>query len=115
MGWLRVFGVLPRFFFGSRLRLAAENLALREQLAILQRSVKRPRFRKRDRIFWVWLCRLWPEWRSALAIVQPDTVVKWHRQGFRLYWAWKSAHAKTGRPRVETEIRAFIRRLCQGG
>lgn len=112
MGWLRVFGVLPRFLFGSRLGLAAENLALRQQLAVLQRSVKRPRFRKRDRIFWVWLSRLWPEWRSALLIVQPDTVVEWHRQGFRLYWTWKS-RAKPGRPSINAEIRQLIRRLCR--
>ena len=113
MGWLRVFGVLPQVLFGSRRRLSAESLALRQQPAILQRSANRPRLRTRDRIFWGWLSRLWPEWRSALLIVEADTVVRWHRQGFRLYWGWKSAHAKTGRPRIEAESRALIRRLCR--
>ena len=64
----------------------AENLALRQQLAVLRHSVKRPRLRPRDRIFWVWLSRLWRDWLSVLVIVQPDTVIQWHRQGFRLYW-----------------------------
>ncbi len=82
--------------------MAAENLALRQQLAL----------RKRDRIFWVWLSRLWTGWRSLLVIVQPDTVIRWHHQGFRLYWRWKS-RAKSGRPKVEVEIRKLIRRMCR--
>ena len=53
--------------------------------AVFKQSVKRPRLRRRDRVFWVWLSRLWPNWRSALAIVQPETVIRWHRQGFKLY------------------------------
>ena len=76
-------------FLGAMLRrragLAAENLALRQQLAVLEHKSKRPRLRKRDRIFWVWLSRLWAGWRSVVVIVQPDTVVRWHRDGFRLY------------------------------
>ena len=67
--------------FRDRAALAAENLALRQQLAIQQRSGKRPRLRRRDRIFWVWLSKLWPGWQAALLIVKPDTVVRWHRQG----------------------------------
>jgi len=69
-----------------RLHLSAENLALRQQLAVLQRSSKRLKLRPRDRVFWTWLTRLWPKWRSALIIVKPETVIRWHRQGFRLYW-----------------------------
>ena len=71
-----------RAFFAGRAALAAENLALRHQIAVLQRSVMRPKLRKRDRIFWSWLSRIWKGWRSALVIVQPGTVIGWHRQGF---------------------------------
>lgn len=95
--------------FSNRADLAAENLALRQQLAVLRRTAKRPQICQRDRIFWVWLSRLWKNWRSSLLIVQPDTVVRWHRRGFRLYWRWKSR--KTGRPKVDPEIRSLIRRM----
>ena len=94
---------LVTILFASRTKLAAENLALRHQLGVLGRSVKRPRFRKRDRIFWVWLSKLWPGWRTALVVVKPATVVAWHRKGFRLYWRWKSRrhgrHGGGGAPR----------------
>ena len=92
--------------------LAAENLALRQQLAVLRQSVKRPELRRRDRVFWVWLSRLWKDWRSVLVIVQPETVVRWHQLGFRLYWRWKSRTGKVGRPRVDAEIRKLIQRMC---
>jgi hypothetical protein len=111
-------GIVGRFltflkaFFAGRAALAAENLALRHQLAVLQRSVPRPKLRRRDRVFWVWLSRLWSPWRSALLIVQPDTVVRWHRQGFRLYWRWKS-RKKRGRPEVDWAIRDLVRRMCR--
>ena len=78
--------VFLRAFFRERLELAAENLALRQQLAVQQRSAKRPKLRQHDRIFWVWLSLFWSNWRSALLIVKPDTVTKWHRLGFKLYW-----------------------------
>jgi hypothetical protein len=77
--------VLIRAFLVSRLSLAAKILALRQQVAAYKHSVKRPKLRRRDRIFWGWLSRLWPEWQSAPAIVQPQTVVKWHQQGCPLY------------------------------
>jgi hypothetical protein len=83
LGFLRAL-LLPR---GT---LAVENVALRQQLCVLQRSVTRPRLRRRDRIFWVWLCRLWADWRSGLVVVKPETVIRWHRVGFRLYWRWRS-------------------------
>jgi putative transposase len=70
--------------------LALENLALRHQLLVLQRSVGRPRLSRWDRILWVWLSRVWTSWQSSLVIVQPATVLAWHRQGFRLYWRWRS-------------------------
>ncbi len=99
-------------FIKSRASLAAENLALRQQLAVFKRSVKRPQLRRRDRIFWAWLSRLWPDWNTVLVIVKPETVIRWHRQGFRLYWRWKS-RKKNGRPSVELEIRKLIRRMSR--
>ena len=78
---LQIIMVFVKAFLVERTSLAAENMALRHQLTVLQRSVKRPKLRKRDRIFWSWLSRLWTGWRSALFIVRPETVVNWHRQG----------------------------------
>lgn len=112
MGILRLIWAFLRVLFRSRASLAAENLALRQQLLVLHRSVKRPKVRRSDRIFWAWLSRLWSPWRSALLIVQPDTVVRWHRHGFRLYWRWKS-RKKLGRPKIDAELRRLIRRLSQ--
>ncbi len=103
--------VLFRSLVRTQADLAAENLALRQQLAVLNHSAKRPKLRKRDGIFWVWLSRLWPNWRNVLLIVQPDTVVGWHKQGFKLYWRWKSRHNTVGRPKIEAEIRKLIRRM----
>jgi transposase InsO family protein len=97
----------------SRTELVFENLALRQQLAALRRSVARPRLLRRDRVFWVCLSQIWRGWRSTLVIVQPATVVGWHRQGFRLYWRWKSQGGKAGRPKVEREIRDLVRRMSR--
>ena len=105
--------VFVRGLLANRARLAAENLALRQQLAVFKHAQPRPHIRRRDRVFWVWLARLWAGWRSALVLVQPDTVVRWHRQGFRLYWRWKAQAAPVGRPRVEREIRDLIRRMAR--
>jgi len=76
MSVVRVIVILLRAFRLPRATLAAEILALRHQLGILQRSVKRPRIRQRDRIFWVWLSRPWVNWRSSLTIVEPETVIR---------------------------------------
>jgi putative transposase len=97
-------------FLRDRTELAAQIIALRQQLAVLERNSRRPKLRKRDRIFWVWLSRVWPNWRSALLVVKPDTVVRWHRQGFKLYWRWKS-RKKPGRPKIDAEVRNLIRRM----
>lgn len=113
MGMLQIILAFLRTFFVDQAALAAENLALRQQLAILHRSARRPRLRARDRIFWSWLSRLWTGWRSVLVIVQPETVVKWHRQGFRLYWRWKSRRNTPGRPKIDAEIRCLIRRMSR--
>ena len=110
---MAIFSALFLFFrslFFSRISLATEILVLRQQLLVLNRTVKRPNLRPRDRLFWVCLSRLWKDWRDALIIVKPDTVIKWHREGFRLYWRWKSK-APIGRPTINKEIRELIRRI----
>jgi putative transposase len=98
--------------FRTRVVLQAEIMALRHQLFVLQRSSRGQRLRLRpfDRLFWVWLSRLWTDWRSPLLILKPETVIAWHRKGFRLYWTWKSRH-RQGRPNVSTEIRNLIRKM----
>jgi putative transposase len=93
--------------------VALENLALRHQLLVLQRSVGRPRLSRWDRIFWVWLSRLWAGWRTTLVIVRPATVLAWHRRGFQLYWRWKSRPNPVGRPRLDAELRTLIRRMAR--
>ena len=94
--------------------VALENAALRHQLAVLQRSVERPRLRRRDRIFWTWLARCWAGWRASLLIVRPATVLGWHRRGFRLYWWWRSrGRRRVGRPALAREVQALIRRMAR--
>ena len=78
-----------------------ENLALRQQLAVWKARQPRPRLTAMDRIFWVVLSRLWKSWRNSLQMVRPETVVGWHRQGFRHYWAWKSRRRR-GRPAIRS-------------
>jgi putative transposase len=99
--------------FRSRHALALENLALRQQLAVLQRNAKRPRLKRWERGFWVLISRIWKDWQKALVVVQPETVIRWHRKGFRLYWRRKSRRGRPGRPGVASEIRALIRRMLQ--
>jgi transposase InsO family protein len=91
--------------------LALENVAFPQQLGIVQRKTQRPKLTQADRAFWVALCRLWPDWQNALIIVKPDSVIGSHREGFELYWTWKSRN-RGGRPRVDAEIRTLIRRMA---
>ena len=95
----------------DRRDLALENLALRQQLAVFKQSAKRPRLSQADRAFWVLLSRRWDGWRRALLIVKPETVVAWHRKGFRLYWTWKSRRRRGGRQPIDPEIRDLIRKM----
>jgi putative transposase len=89
-----------------------ETLALRHQLGVLQRRTnKRPSLRTADRLLWVMLSRLCAQWRTALVIVKPETVIGWQRKGFRWYWRWKSRAGKSGRPCVRPEIRGLIRQM----
>ncbi len=105
LGWLRRLSA-------SRSDLQIENLALRQQLAFLTAKRPRPRMRAAGRLFWVALRRFWPRWRQVLVVVQPDTVVGWHREGFRKYWTWKSRRRCAGRQSTATEIRALVRRMA---
>ena len=90
-----------------------EVLVLRQQLAIYQRSVPRPRLRLRDRLFWCWLSRLWSRWKDVLVIVRPATVIAWRRRKFREYWAKLSGRPGPGRPPVPKEIQDLIRRMSE--
>lgn len=97
----------------SRAALQAEILALRHQLVVLQANAPRPlRFKRSDRLLWLLLSRFWSGWRSCLQIVQPATVVAWHRRAFAWYWTRKSRR-RPGRPEVSGEIRDLIRRISQ--
>ena len=110
---VRWLGILLRTFRSAvrtRRELALENLALRQQLAVWKARRPRPRVTEMDRIFWMVLSRVWENWRSSLQVVRPETVVRWHRRGFRLYWAWKSRR-RSGRLMISTELRDLIRRM----
>src|SRR5260370_12335689 len=98
--------------FRAHAFLQAEILALRHQLLVLQRSSRGHRLRLcwADRILWVWLSQLWNDWRSALLLLKPETIIAWHRKGFRLYWNWKSSHLE-GRPSASNEVRNLIRQM----
>lgn len=96
----------------SKASLIAKNLALHQQLLVSQRTAKRPRLKRRDRIFWVGLSRIWSHWQSALVIVQPETVVRWHRQGFRVFWRLKSRFSG-GRPQKSVEVRQLVRQMSR--
>jgi len=89
--------------------LFAENLVLRQQLAILRRATPRPRLRPIDRAFWVIVSRMWSRWAECLAIVQPATVIGWHRRGFARWWAWKSR--RVGRPPLARELVSLIEQM----
>jgi transposase InsO family protein len=97
----------------SRQDLALENLVLRHQLEVLLRRKPKPRLHNRDRILWVWMRWLWPEgWTRQLRIVQLETVIGWHRRGWRLYWSWRS-RSRLGRPRLSPEVRELIARVSR--
>jgi len=104
-------GTLVRLFRGRR-SLLLENLALRQQLAVLKRRHPRPRLGLCDKLFWVVAGRVWSAWRQSLIIVTPETVVRWHRAGFRLYWRLISkARTRVGRRPTSKEVRELIFRM----
>jgi putative transposase len=100
-----------RSAFRPRASLIAENLALRQQLAVLRRKTARPQLAAIDRAFWVVLSRVWSRWAETLTIVKPETVISWHRRGFARFWAWKSK--RIGRPPIKTEIAQLITRMAK--
>jgi len=103
-----------RSAFKTSAELQLENIALRHQLSILRRAApKRLKITTSDRLFWVWLRRLWPAWKTALLVVKPETVVAWHRKGFRLFWSWKIRLGRPGRPSLPREIRELIRTISR--
>jgi putative transposase len=98
----------------TRAALQLENIALRHQIGLIHRSAKkRPQLYAPDRLLWVWLSRVWADWRSALVIVKPETVIAWHRKAFRLFWTWKIRRGKLGRPPVPRQVRDLIRRMSK--
>ena len=110
---LHLLGTFVANLFRSRRRLEVENLFLRHQLNIaLRRAPHRLRLRGSDRALLVWMTWLWPSLLGLSRVVQPDTILRWHRAGFRAYWRWKS-RARPGRPKVSRELRELIQRMSK--
>jgi len=106
--------IILRSLIRSRIDLQLENLVLRHQIGVLQRSLKkRPKLTSMNRLLWVSLSRIWRDWHSTLAMVKPQTVVAWHRMGFRLFWTWELRRGQHGRPPIARETRDLIRRMCR--
>src|SRR5580704_7253091 len=100
-----------RVFWRSRSDTALEVLALRQQVAVLKRKQPRLNLNPGDRFFWTTLRCCWSRWSDVLVIGKPETVIGWHRAGFRLYWRWRS-RLRRGRPGISEEIRTLISRLA---
>ncbi len=109
--YIRPWAVLVRGWLRGRSDLVLENAALRQQLAMYDR--RRLEVRDSDRLFWLLLVRIWPGWRGAVIAVRPETVVRWHRAGWRRYWRWRSRTNRGGRPRIDPEARELIMRLAR--
>jgi putative transposase len=113
MSVLKMIFLSVRALIVSRAELSLELLALRQQLVVLRRTVLRPEIHRGDRLFWIVLSRIWQDWQKSLVIVKPKTVIKWHRQGFKMYWRWRSRTRNSGRPKVDKEIQELIGRISQ--
>ena len=110
---LHALGMFVADLFKSRSRLEAENLFLRHQLNIaLRRARPRLRLRGSDRVLLIWMTRLWPSLLGAVQVVQPETILRWHRAGFRMFWRWKSRN-RAGRPRIDRGLRDLIQRMSR--
>ena len=113
LAFLQLLGTFVANLFKSRRRLEVENLFLRHQLNIgLRGAPRRLRLRGSDRALMVWMTWLWPSLLGLSRVVQPDTILRWHRAGFPAYWRWKSG-ARPGRPRVSRELRELIQRTSK--
>jgi hypothetical protein len=109
--FLTKFLLVARSRLKSQARFQAEILVLRQQVLVLSRkSASRVRLRNLDRLILVWLYRIFPSILNAITVVKPETVIAWHRRGFRAYWHWKSRW-RGGRPKIDREIRVLIRRM----
>jgi hypothetical protein len=110
---LHALGLFVVDLFKSRSRLEAENLFLRHQLNIaLRRIPPRLRLFGGDRALLVWTTRLWPNLLGTAQVVQPETILRWHRAGFKMFWRWKSRN-RAGRPKIDRELRDLIRRMSE--
>jgi putative transposase len=112
LDWLWLLLSTLRVLLHDRRALLVENLLLRQQLAVALRANPRPRLRRRDRLFWAVALRVCVDWRRHLLLVRPETVLRWHRRGWRLYWWWRSRRP-VGRPRVPGEVRDLIARMSK--
>src|SRR5262249_10964470 len=101
-----------RSAFRSHGDLVIENLALRQQLASFVDSARRPHISGAHRCFFVVLRRCWSRWLEVVVFVKPETVIRWHRAGFRRYWTWRSPLGRRGRPAIATELRTLIHRMA---
>ena len=111
---LHALGMLAVDLFKSRSRLEAENLFLRHQLNIaLRRAPPRLRLRGSDRALLILITKLWPSLLGAAKVVQPETILRWHRAGFKVFWRWKSRN-RAGRPKIDRGLRDLIQRMCRG-
>ena len=99
--------------FRHRTALQLEILALRHQLGVLQRSVKRPKLTDADRFLWAWLSAVWTDWQPSSVIIKPATVIGWHRKGFGLFWTWKIRRGRPGRPAVPADVGSLIRTMSR--
>jgi putative transposase len=99
-------------YLRSRHDLGLEILTLRQQVAVFKRKNPKPHLKRRDRLFWVTSCSIWDRWTGALILVKPETVVRWHRAGFWLYWRFRSRVSRLGRPKIDAEISEAIKRLA---
>jgi hypothetical protein len=109
--WLILILRLAAASLKSRRNLLLENLTLQHQLLVLSRGSKRPCLTPLDRALWIWLSHTWNGWKVSLRILQPDTVIQWHRAGFRLFWRWKSRPRKAGRRTISPDIITLIREM----
>jgi putative transposase len=113
MRWITLLLALINTLLTDRSRLALENVALRQQITVLKRSVKRAKINDSDRVFWILMRRLLDSWRDTLLIVKPETVIKWHRKGWKYFWHRKSRRGSPGRPKIDPEVIELIRRMSR--
>ena len=99
--------------FKDRPNLMLEILALRQQLIVYKRLHPRPPLQPRDRLFWVWLSKIWDGWRQTVIIVKPETLIGWHRHGFKFFWTKISQRKSAGRPAVSPKVKALIKQMAE--